>query len=163
MRDSIFENVRSKRSFVFALVLLTSCAPQVTQRADCSNFVTSGSPVDQIRLLEEAGARGNVTGLSRSDAEKMFGPGYVSLAPDGKVTKRDAILASWNAQPWASRFDITELDIRVYCDTAIAVGLSEAEPLKAPTATKPTHFRWLNVWSKIGDDWTLSATSYTRF
>ena len=93
----------------------------------------------------------------------MFWPAYLSISPDGKVESWQSIVSDWKPDPWASRFDIRELDIKVYCDMAIAVGLSEALPIGAKEDTKPTRFRWLNVWTKANDEWRLSATQFTRF
>ncbi len=146
------------------LASCTQCeSPAGKTDAGCEESLSSGPVVEQIRALEEAGAASNVTGQSVQEAERMFSPGYLVVGPDGKVTTRETILGQWSAAAWASRFDVKELDIKVYCDIAIAVGLSEALPLGADEATKPVHFRWLNVWTKASNEWRLSATQFTRF
>jgi len=152
---------------IAAVALLLACARVETGAgqadAGCGEYVASGPIVETIRALEEAGAASNVTGQSVQEAERMSWPGYLAVDPDGKVTTRATILDQWSAAGWASRFDVKELDIKVYCDMAIAVGLSEALPLGAAEGTKPVHFRWLNVWTKSNDEWRLSATQFTRF
>jgi hypothetical protein len=132
-------------------------------QAVCDNYVTAGTAADEIRTLEEAGAASNVTGLSVADAERMFGPGYVSIGANGAVMSRDAVLQGIAArQPgnWASRFDIKTLDVRVYCDTAIVIGTSEVMAKGMPDTAKPLHFRWLNVWTHFKDGWRLTATQF---
>jgi len=148
-----------------ALGAVCACAHVDAHRdteAGCVMPVSSGPVADEIRVLEEAGAASNVTGLSVEGAQRMFWPDYLAVAQDGTVSTRESILRTWNPTPWASRFDIQELDIKVYCDMALVIGLSEAEPRGAPAGTKPTQFRWLNVWTQGNGEWRLSATQFTR-
>lgn len=147
--------------------VLSACSPVESDtekaHADCGEPVSSGPVAEAIRTLEEAGAASNVTGVSVEDAERMFWPGYLAVGQDGSLTTGAAILSKWDPAPWASSFDIKELDIKVHCDTAIAIGLSEALWIGAPEGAKPVHFRWLNVWTHSNDEWRLSATQFSRF
>lgn len=134
--------------------------------ASCENYETAGPAAEDIRRLEQEGAASNVTGLALEDAERLFASGYVSIAPDGSVSRRETVMkafASGRSAPWAQRFDVTELDVQVYCDAAIAVGLSEAEAKTSAGESRTLHFRWLNVWTRSADGWRLSATQFARY
>ncbi len=152
---------------IVASVTLSACAHLGTSpslsREQCAAPITSGVSVEAVRRQEEAGAASNVTGWPRERGERMFGPGYVAVGQDGSVRTRDVLLANWRSQPWASRFDIKELEIQVYCDMATAVGLAEALPIGASEGTKPAHFRWLNVWTQEDGVWRLAATQFALF
>jgi len=155
------------RVFVIAACLaLQACgridAGNTASEGHCS-AVTNGAVVEKIRLLEEAGASSNVTGMTVEAAARMFWPEYVSIGPDGSVTPLDEILSAWKPAPWAAYFRIKELSIRASCGMAIAIGLSEAQAIGAPETAKPGQFRWLNVWTLANGEWRLSATQYTRF
>ncbi len=130
---------------------------------DCGQALTSGPAVDTIRALEERGSEGNVKGVALEVGERMFWPDYVSVQPDGKVMTKQDMMAQWRPNPWASMFQIKELNIKVQCDTAIVVGLSEALWIGAPADAKPIHFRWLNVWTRANGEWRMSASQFTRF
>jgi hypothetical protein len=134
--------------------------------ADCGEAVTSGPAVEEIRALETLGAAGNVSGQSLANGERMFAPDYVATGPDGSVTTREAMLQKYTGgrlAPWASRFDIQDLNIRIYCDTAVVAGLSEALWKGAPQSAKPLHFRWLNVWTRTNGEWRLGASQSVKF
>lgn len=134
--------------------------------AVCDGYETAGPAVEEIRRLEQAGAASNVTGLALEDAERLFAPGYVSVAPDGSVSQRDKVMTAFaggRSVPWAQRFDVTELDVKVYCDAAIAVGLSEVEAKTSTGEIRNAHFRWLNVWTRSAQGWRLSATQFARY
>lgn len=147
----------------FALCSCVTVDKNDDPEPDCAIPVSQGPVAEKIRALEEAGASSNVTGVPLETAERMFWPDYVTVAQDGTVTPRESILRDWKPTPWASRFEIKQLDIRVYCDTAVVVGLSEAEALGAPTGTNRVRFRWLNVWTESKGEWRLSATHFARF
>jgi hypothetical protein len=148
-----------------ACVTSVACTATVERQEDtgCAQHLTSGPVVEHIRALEVAGAASNVKGFTREGLERLSWPGYVSVGPDGVVMTRDAIFADFKEVPWASTFDVRELDIQVRCDMAVAVGRSEALWIGAPANTRPINFRWLNVWTQSGGEWRLSATQFTRF
>ena len=132
--------------------------------AGCHGVATSGAAVDEIRALEKAGGDSNVKGMSKADGEKMFAGSFISFGPDGAVKTRDDVLKTYvdgKMAPWAASFEIKELDVRVYCDTATVVGLSEVVPLKAKPDAAPVRFRWLNVWAKPEGFWQIVATQFT--
>ena len=133
-------------------------------RGACQSYATSGAGVDEIRALEEAGGQSNVTGMSLADGERMFARSFVSFGPDGAVKTRDDILKTYvdgKFPAWASSFEIKELDVKVYCDTATVVGLSEVRAKAAPAEAKPIRFRWLNVWAKPEGFWQIVASQFT--
>jgi hypothetical protein len=148
---------------------LSSCANFVESKnmgSGCSGYVTSGPAVEEIRALEEDGAASNVKGQTLAKGQRMFAPGYVSVSPDGSVASQEDILRNYvdgKSKPWTSRFDVKELNIKVYCDMAIVVGLAEAYRIGAQEGAKPTHFRWLNIWTHLKGEWRLSATQFARF
>jgi hypothetical protein len=130
---------------------------------ECSAPVTTGPAVDAIRALEEMGAEGNTKGMTREAGERLFWPEYVAVAPDGKMTTKNDMLADWQSAPWASLFKVQDLSIQVHCDTSIVIGSSEVLWIGAPQNAKPLHFRWLNVWTRRNGEWRMSATQFVRF
>src|SRR5215467_4068347 len=118
------------RTYPLALLaagfLVAGSAPAASAPA-CAT-VTSGKAVDEIRTLEEAGGQSNVKGMSLEDGKRMFAESFMSFGPDGAVKTRDDILKTYvdgRMAPWASSFVIKELEVKVYCDTATVIGLSE--------------------------------------
>jgi ketosteroid isomerase-like protein len=127
---------------------------------------SDAAETEELRRLELRGARANVEGWSLDEAKAFFAPTWVSVGPDGKVAGADSVFASFvdgRSRPWASRFDLVELDIRVYGVVAVVIGLAEAEGIGAPAGTKPTRFRYLNVWRKVNGRWLYSEQQFTRF
>jgi ketosteroid isomerase-like protein len=116
--------------------------------------------------LEQRGAATNVEGWTNEEARSFFAPEWFSVQPDGSVMRLDAVFARFQegrSQPWARRFDLTELDIRVYCDTAIVVGLAEARARGGSETSPALHFRYLNVWRKHEGRWLYAGQQSTRF
>jgi len=149
-----------------------SVAPAETRRearlASCEMFTASGPDADEIRRLEQRGADTNVEGWTIEEARTFFAPEWASLQPDGSVTGLDAALAGGfqdrRSRPWAQSFTLIELDVRVYCDMAIVIGLAEARGA-APGGSEilTVRFRYLNVWRKQGGRWIYAANQFTRF
>jgi ketosteroid isomerase-like protein len=133
--------------------------------AEACRTVTSGKAVDEIRALEEAGGQSNVIGMTLEDGKRMFAASFMSFGPDGAVKTRDDILKTYvdgQMAAWASSFAIKELQIKVYCDTATVIGLSDVAAKNAAPDAPPVHFRWLNVWAKPEGFWQIVATQFTR-
>jgi hypothetical protein len=133
-------------------------------RAVCQTYATTGARVDEIRALEETGGQSNVVGMTLAEGERMFAQSFVSYGPDGAIKTRADVLKTYvdgKFQPWASSFEIKELEVKVYCDTATVVGLSEVRPKGAPPAAKAIRFRWLNVWAKPEGFWQIVASQFT--
>ncbi len=153
------------------LVLGFAVLTLVHSAAASSGVCSQGQAVDpvdieELRRLEQRGARTNVEGWSLDEAKAFFAPTWVSVGPDGKVAGVDSVLASFvdgRSRPWASRFDLLELDIRVYGAAAVVIGLAEAEGIGAPAGAKPIRFRYLNVWRKVHGRWLYSEQQFTRF
>lgn len=126
----------------------------------------SSADAEELRRLELRGARANVEGWTLDEAKAFFTANWVSVGPDGSVAGVDAVLSSFvegRSRPWAARFDLLELDIRVYGSVAVVIGLAEAEGIAAPAGTRPTRFRYLNVWRKVDGRWLYSEQQFTRF
>lgn len=132
----------------------------------CALAARSGPDAEQVRQLEERGARSNVEGWSIDEAKAFFAPSWVSVGPDGSVSGVEPVFEGFvngRSKPWASRFDLVELDIRVYCDAAVVIGLAEAEGIGAKPGARIVRFRFLNVWRKVDGRWLYSEQQFTRF
>ena len=148
-------------------VLLGACATAPGEAAtppvpSCNTATTTGEDVDAVRRLEERGARTNVEGWGIEEARQFFAPTWVSVGPDGTVKGVDTVYGAFvdgRSRPWATRFDLIELDIRVYCGTAIVIGLAEA---RGSTPEQIARFRYLNVWRKVDGRWLYSEQQFTR-
>lgn len=165
--------MRSSRPFIIPAVALclvgltaveanASCGSSVC----CARETNNAEDVEEVRRLELRGARTNVEGWSLEEAKAFFAPTWVSIAPDGTVAGVDSVFESFvdgRSRPWAKRFDLLELDIRVYGAVAVVIGMAEADGFGTPTGTKPTRFRYLNVWRKVNGRWLYSEQQFTRF
>lgn len=148
-------------------VLLGSCASAPGGMATsvtsiCGTATTTGDDADAVRHLEERGARTNVEGWGIEEARQFFAPTWVSVGPDGVVKGLDTVFEAFvdgRSRPWATRFDLLELDVRVYCDTAIVIGLAEAH---GASPGQVARFRYLNVWRKVDGRWLYSEQQFTR-
>lgn len=132
----------------------------------CQGETADPADVEELRRLELRGARTNVEGWNLNEAKAFFAPKWVSVGPDGKIAGVDSVFESFvdgRSRPWATRFELVELDIRVYGAAAVVIGLAEAEGIGAPAGTKPTRFRYLNVWRKVNGRWLYSEQQFTRF
>lgn len=163
-------------STVAGALALASCAAhlgdtrQVDARlqASCPSMSTSGTDAEEIRRLEMRGARSNVEGWSLQEAQAFFAPEWISVSPDGTASDLTAVLAGFEndrSRPWAGRFDILDLDIRVYCDIAVVVGKAAAYRIGASGSEDlpAVHFRWLNFWRKLDDRWINVANQFARY
>lgn len=151
---------------VCASILLPLSASAVAEKTCVHSEAHDAATVEELRQLELRGARTNVEGWSLDEAKAFFAPTWVSVGPDGKIAGADSVFASFvdgRSRPWAKRFDLVELDIRAYGSVAVVIGLAEAEAVGAPAGTKPTRFRYLNVWRKVNGRWLYSEQQFTRF
>ncbi len=134
-------------------------------RAACQAPATRGPAVEEIRRLEEQGGAVNVTGWTIEQARAFFAPEWVSVQQNGSVTTLGNVLAAFvdgRVQGWAAAFTLVELDIRVYCDSAVVIGLAEARPVGAPPSASPARMRFLNMWRKQDGRWLYAANQWTR-
>ena len=127
--------------------------------------VTRGADVEAVRILEQRGAAVNVSGWTIEEARSFFAPEWVSLQPDGSTTKLDTVLSGFKngrSVAWARSFVLDELDIRVFCDTAVVIGIARARPLGAPEA-RVIHLRYVNLWRRRDGRWVYTANQFVRF
>jgi hypothetical protein len=129
---------------------------------------TSGPDVEEIRRLEQRGAQSNVDGWDIEEARRFFAPEWTSVGPDGSDGDLSSVLNAFDngrSRPWAGRFEILDLDIRVYCDTAVVVGRAAAYRIGASGQedAPAAHFRWLNVWRKEQGRWVYVANQFARY
>ena len=149
-------------SVVLGACASTSGVTGTSAASTCNTATTTGEAVDAVRRLEERGARTNVEGWGMEEARQFFAPTWVSVGPDGAVKGLDTVFEAFvdgRSRPWATRFDLLDLDIRVYCDTAIVIGLAEA---RGSTPEQVARFRYLNVWRKVDGRWLYSEQQFTR-
>ena len=142
-----------------------SLAAQAAPTARTCPVVTIGPDVDAIRILEMRGAAVNVSGWVAEEARAFFAPEWVSVQPDGSVTKVEQVLAGFRngrSVAWARSFALDQLDMRVFCDTAVVVGLARARPLGAP-ATRIIQLRYVNVGQRRDGRWLYTANQFERF
>lgn len=150
------------------MIAEASAASATEPAASCATVSTSGPEVEEIRELEHRGARSNVEGWSIEEARAFFAPEWVSVSADGTHSGVDVVLSEFvngRSRPWAGRFEISDLDIRVYCDVAVVVGRAAAYAIGAPAAAdRPgVRFRWLNVWRRQDGRWLYAANQFTRY
>jgi ketosteroid isomerase-like protein len=155
-----------KNASLVAALLSALVAATSAEADDTCEPVTSGADVEAVRALEKKGADSNVDGWTLNEAKAFFAPEWVSLQMDGSVMKLDKVFEGFKngrSQPWAQSFKLTELDVRVYCDTAIVIGLAEAQAKGPPDKAPTGKFRFLNVWRKQDGTWLYAANQFARF
>lgn len=141
-------------------------AAVTSSQARCPHTATTGPEVEAIRTLELRGARVNVEGWSIEEARGFLAPDFVSIRPDGSVTRLDKVLAAFpdgrNAG-FARSFDIAALEIRVYgCDAAIVIGTADIRARAAPPDAPAWRVRFLNMWRRDAGRWRLTANQFAR-
>ncbi len=149
-----------------AISTVSGQAAATSSDARCPHAATAGPAVEAIRALELRGARANVDGWSIEEARSFFAPDFVSIQPDGSVTRLDKVLTAFadgrNAG-FARSFDITELEIRVYgCNAAIVIGAADIRARAAPPDAPAWRVRFLNIWRRDGERWRLTANQFAR-
>jgi hypothetical protein len=147
-----------------ALASCVSVSVDETAAADACPVVTADADVEEIRRLEQRGATVNVEGWGIEEARAFFAPEWVSVQPDGSVMRLDAVFAGFQngrSRPWAQSFALSELDVRVACNSAVVIGMAEARPVGAPEGVV-VRMRFLNVWRKEGGRWLYAANQYVR-
>ncbi len=155
--------VRAPQALAFAALLQAGvcAAPSAVAHPNCAEGAAAEA---EIRELEAAGARSNVDGMSATDAAAMFADDYLSIGPDGSRSDRATVLRFYQPErstPWASRFEIESLEVRVYCEAALVIGLASAESVGADA--RSARFRWLNLWHREAAGWKLVASQFARF
>ena len=168
--------LRRVSTVVIAALAIASCAATrvpaseavLEAPASCATISTGGPDAEEIRRLEHIGAQSNVEGWSIEEARTFFAPDWISIGPNGNTTGLDTVLSGFEngrSRPWAGRFEVLDLEIRVYCDVAVVIGRAAAYPIgAADTERAPAaHFRWLNVWRKEGGRWVYAANQFTRY
>lgn len=151
-------------SVAAVLTLLTgACASGASLAHDACAPVVTGQDVEEVRRLELRGGAVNVEGWTFEEAQGFFAPEWASVQPDGSVTSLETVLSAFvegRSRGWASSFRLVELDIRVACNSAVVIGLAEAQPL-ATQSSPPVRMRFLNVWRKQDGRWLYAANQWT--
>jgi hypothetical protein len=152
---------------VAAMVAFAAAATLAPAKAhETCEPVTTGADVDAVKALEKRGADTNVDGWTLDEAKAFFAPEWVSVQMDGSVMKVDKVFEGFRngrSQPWAQSFKLVELDVRIYCDTAVVIGLAEAQAKGPPDKAPKGRFRFLNVWRKQDGAWLYAANQLQRF
>lgn len=153
-------------SLAAGFMLLAACVSSAppTQDALMCAPVTAGPDVEEVRQQELRGGAVNIEGWTIEEARAFFAPEWVSVQPDGSVTRLETVLGGFvegRSRAWASSFTLVELDIRVACDSAIVIGLAEARPLGAPQSSPPVRMRFMNVWRRQDGRWLYAANQWT--
>jgi hypothetical protein len=96
-----------------------------------------------------------------AEVAQVFAPEFQSVQPNGEVHGIDQVLGEFvngRTAPWAARYDIIELDVRVYgCDSASVVGLAEVQPRGT---SAPMRWRFTNTWRKENGAWLFARAQY---
>jgi Domain of unknown function (DUF4440) len=148
---------------------LTPCQaeppPASTPAPACLGVAREGADVEAVRQMEQRGARMNIDGWDFADSREFFASDFVSIQPGGGVSDLAAVMSTFSngrSPGWARRFDLTELDVRIFnCEFALVIGTAEAHPLAAAADAPPWRVRFLNVWRKEGGRWRYWANQFT--
>lgn len=100
--------------------------------------------------------------LDLKTIEHLLHPDYVIIQPSGKVETKTEVLASYHTgtRHWDTA-QVDQLDIRLYGDTAIAVGRWLASGQHG-TERFDYAARFLSIWVKQGGRWQNIAYQSTE-
>jgi hypothetical protein len=140
---------------------LAACAAQTQPRANtCLDIATSGADVDAVRAAEHHVARVTTDAWTLAEVAQVFAPEFQSVQPNGAVHGIDQVLGEFvngRTSPWAARYEIVELDIRVFgCATASATGVAEVQPRSGPAM----RWRFTDAWRKQNGAWLYARNQY---
>lgn len=141
-----------KRWQVLAATAVFSCALGVA----AGQMAATSTPESQVQRLVrdwlEAESRGDTKALQQIIADDFIGVAYGSAA----LYKED-IVPPEDAGPRITPSRLKEMTVRVYGDTAVAIGGVEV------TATEESgEFRFFIVQQKRGPRWAMVAAQLTR-
>jgi hypothetical protein len=141
---------------------LGACAAQRPEQASpCLSVATSGADVDAVRAGELRVARVATEAWTLAEVAQAFAPEFQSVQPNGAVQTIDQVLGEFahgRTSPWAARYDIVEIDVRVYgCAAASVVGVALVQPRSAAT---PMRWRFTDTWRKENGAWLYARNQY---
>lgn len=88
----------NRLSLAAAFMLLSAaCAtsPPLPHEARMCAPITAGPAVEEVRRLELRGGAVNVEGWAIEEARAFFAPEWVSVQPDGSVTRLETVLSNF--------------------------------------------------------------------
>lgn len=143
-------------------VALASCAGQPMTRAaePCAAVATSGADVEAVRERELRAAQAPTTAWTLAEVTQLFAPEFQTVQPNGVVQRLDEVLGEFvngRTAPWATRYEIVEMDVRVYnCAAASVVGVAEVQPRGGPAM----RWRFTDTWRKENGAWLFARSQY---
>ena len=82
--------------------------------------------------------------------EKYLSTDYSRISPNGTIESREQVIKNFRASPPDGAMEPTELEVKVYGDTAILTG-----KLAVTTAGAVSHGRFRKVFIRRGGQWFL--------
>lgn len=111
--------------------------------------------VEQIRTLEQR--RIALINAHELDALRdLLAEDYVHVHATGKQETREELIEGWRTKP--RRSERLELQVRVYGDVAVAVGVQSNQMAGSDTVSKG---RTTQVFHRRGDSWRLVSFQMT--
>jgi ketosteroid isomerase-like protein len=114
----------------------------------------------QILALEEAWGRALET-KDRAALDRIVASDFTFIEPDGSVVTRDAYLTVRANNPAQTHsFEMSEMVVRIFGDTALVTGLSSIDDSLAGKRYK-YKLRWKEMWVKRSGSWQVLAGQAT--
>ena len=133
----------------------------IAMMAVSANSQEPVSDEKQILKLEDDWVRAMVT-RDRSVLDKIIGPGFTFIEPDGTIKDRKAYLADRTSENvHTEAFKNTELKVRILGNFAIASGLATMTEQRRDGKRYRFSLRWKEMWMKQNGQWQVVASQAT--
>jgi ketosteroid isomerase-like protein len=138
---------------------VASPSPTTTTTRPGMTAETSGPAVDQLKQLEQDWAKAAMN-KDKQLYSRLEAPDYKFVMPDGKVRGRDEDLTAL-ANSSYSQNSVSDLDVRVYGDTAVVTGLAQIKGTENGKDISGS-YRFTDVWVKRDGNWQAVNTTAAR-
>lgn len=122
-----------------------------------SSARASGGPTAAGRIADLEGRYSQtfVTGDERT-AARTLADAFIGFDSKGRPTSKSKMLEEVRRRPHQTSARITALTVRLYGDTAIALG---SEDDTSPGTREVAHRRWLDTWKRGPSGWRMISSA----
>ena len=148
-----------KRSLAIVTLVILALAVPVQMLAQQSKAEK------EVRAVIEESRQAQLKGGAEGAAilEKSFADDYTRIMTDGRIFNKTQTLDNFRAgKTKYESFEISDLKIRIYGNTAVAIAFAKTTGTTYSVATSPTGVRLTQVLVKRNGKWQAVLTQTTR-